>query len=742
MIRNSDCLGGSTFESTSTNTSENQKSSVQETASALVIAAADKAGMQGIDRERIDSIILRESGNSLFMQQQKKRDQQVNVRIEQLFQRVQEEDRKLPNWRTKMQKIVDQEIPNILAKRPIRSTCVVVDMDMFYFACHLLTQPELTDKPACVGGSMITTSNYVARKYGVRAAMAGHIGDALVKELSNGTEKLIHVKSDFALYKSKSAIVKQVLTEYDPNLKMYSLDEAFCDLAPYLVIKMTEMHLTHEEIRQRLIQRAADAEEKASIDRKAQSPKDMSDADSPWSESMDVLASFRPGSCLAAAADVVKEMRQRVFEATGGLTCSAGLAPNFMLAKIASDYNKPNGQCVVASDHESVTGFLYPQKCRKVPGIGRVCEKTLMAFGIQTVEALYRERALVRFLFKPATSSFLLRASLGCSSSNEKSSDDARAIHGQKGISRERTFQAGQSWSEVISRLEDIAQLLSSDMEKKKLWARTITMKVKLHTFDVYSRARSMPRGVFLQKGKDLFEQAVEVLRELRSEFKGKSFSVRLLGIRCNNFKGEEDSAQVDISKFFESKPKERSPTNHETARQNECSSILTPTKEARPSLIARKPQRAPRESLQTACRVEDEGTNDEIIEQASVTPDGTGTSHQSSSATTVSTPREAIIPSCPICAQLFPGASELELSQHVDRCLNSVSHMAEPQAPSVSCPVCNKQFSEQQNDLLNQHIDDCLSGREVRKLVREQTTMDTKATRATKKRRRISDYF
>eukprot|EP00543_Licmophora_paradoxa_P016276 CAMPEP_0202473048 /NCGR_PEP_ID=MMETSP1360-20130828/89727_1 /ASSEMBLY_ACC=CAM_ASM_000848 /TAXON_ID=515479 /ORGANISM="Licmophora paradoxa, Strain CCMP2313" /LENGTH=143 /DNA_ID=CAMNT_0049099793 /DNA_START=95 /DNA_END=522 /DNA_ORIENTATION=+ len=143
-------------------------------------------------------------------------------------------------------------------------------------------------------------------------------------------------------------------------------------------------------------------------------------------------------------------MRRRVRLATKGLTCSAGLAPNFMLAKIASDRNKPDGHCIVPPD---VLTFLHPLPVRKIPGIGRVTEKMLHALHIRTVKDLYQERAVVRYLFKPATASFLLRASLGCSSEESKDDDDdpnndAEDI-GRKGISRERTFSSGRSFPEV-----------------------------------------------------------------------------------------------------------------------------------------------------------------------------------------------------------------------------------------------------------------------------------------------------
>ena len=111
-------------------------------------------------------------------------------------------------------------------------------------------------------------------------------------------------------------------------------------------------------------------------------------------------------------------------------------------------------------DHESdVIPFLYPLPVRKVGGIGRVTEKTLQAFGIHTVQDMYQQRALVRFLFKPASAGSLLRASLGCSSRDGSMGDDNEDEEetGQKGISRERTFQSGKPFSEINAKLEEIA---------------------------------------------------------------------------------------------------------------------------------------------------------------------------------------------------------------------------------------------------------------------------------------------
>jgi DNA polymerase kappa len=538
-------LGG-TNQSGEQGVSIDVNSAVSQIASALVISACEKAGMQGIDRSKIDAIILRESGNSLYMKQQRRRDEQVNKRIEVMLQEMEKKQDKSGGdaWKRNIERELEIVVNESIRSRPSRSAYCVVDMDMFYMACELLTRPELHDKPCCVGGGLVTTSNYVARKYGVRSAMAGFIADKLVEELSGGKEKLIHVPSNFALYTEKAHQVRRVLSEYDPNLKAYSLDEACLNIGPYVSLRLQGK--THSDILELQAKRHESKDSEETF---------FEDGVETVARGDDPLAQYPPHVALRAANAVVQEMRQRVMEATGGLTCSAGLAPNFMLAKIASDRNKPNGQLAVGPSHEEVLAFLHPLPVRKVGGIGRVIEKLLQALGVVTVQDLYQQRAAVHVCFKPATAKFLLRAAVGCSSAGEAKDDDGNDEGvGRKGISRERTFASGRSWNEITEMLENIARKLAEDMQSKNLWARTITLKVKLHTFDVMSRSRTLLQGDCAHHPDELVLISSELLKEVKQHFKGASFSVRLLGIRCSNFQGEQersDTCQMNIKQYF-----------------------------------------------------------------------------------------------------------------------------------------------------------------------------------------------
>lgn len=650
--------------------------------------------MQGIDRHRINEIILRESAGSLYLEQQRKRDDKVNARIDRLREKLQT----TPQLSKLELQDIETRLQQHLSQRPHRSTSVVVDMDMFFMACELQERPEIpADQPCCVGGNMISTSNYAARRFGVRSAMAGWIGDKLVSELSNGRYKLLHVKSNFQLYKRKSAMVKDVLQEYDPNMKMYSLDEAYLDIGLYMAWKLERPDWDHVRVRQAMAKQQQEkdnsgGEDGNDTDRTVGDTETdavaldldesgMGDAAllSPSTSFMNVLHRYSSQECLDVASSIVEAMRRDVCIATGGLTCSAGIAANTMLAKIASDVNKPNGQKLVEPTHDAITSFLYPLPIRKVSGIGRVAEKILNAFDIQTVGDLYAKRGMLPLLFQPASTNFLLSTCVGCKGSRasdededeEHDTDNHDDAHGhQKGISRERTFLSGRPWTEVLSRLEDIGRLLSKDMRKKQLFARTITVKVKLHTFDCLSKSKSMSYGVLLQGGDEIVAQALELLRDVRSEHtagqkktKQQPFSVRLLGIRCSNLtKNRPTTPPLDQ---FLVKKTARSLTNTRSPVAADSSTNVSPTRSI-PSHRAVPPSAA--------------GTKKPIHPAfTTLTTDGrTKRSRSSSSAHTADTAIESMAMAesvaCPLCGKSFPISANAALNQHVDQCLSGDS--------------------------------------------------------------------
>jgi DNA polymerase kappa len=664
-----------------------------ESASALITSASAKAGMDGMDRTRIDEIILRESGTSKFMQQQRRRDAKVNQKIEEFQKRMKQATPTDYNTTPAL----EQRIHQWQSNQATRATCVVVDMDMFYMACELLDKPHLKNVPACVGQGMILTSNYAARKFGVRSAMPGWIGDKLVEELSNGRQRLAHVASNFDLYKQKSVQVVQVLKEFDPHLKSYSLDEAYLDLGPYLAIflkqREREEHSftsTHVGEEPKVSTSSWDHSRIAEVLRNDDGSREYDH----------VLRAVSNHTCRQALERVVHYMRNCVEQATGGLTCSAGMAPNFALAKIASDKNKPDGQCFVDPNH--VLEFVRPLAVRKIPGIGRVTEKILNACQITTMQDLYDQRGLVHWLFPPTTGVSLLKASVGCMGSSSggediegetQSSNSTKETEFQKGISRERTFSPNNCWTALNSKLEDIAQLLSEDMARKKMLAHTVTVKVKLDSFDVYSRSKSLGRGVYIQSRYELVAIAAPLLTQIRGEHhrvkENLTFSCRLLGIRCSNLVEEEEFSN----------------TPQETLDKFLCKSPLSTPKTASSYPIAAS------------------ASGKSIFKSVP----GTGTR--------------------PLDAYLSNESRQSERSRKAFAeitkvgSLDSTFDYPKEESQFVECPICQRKFPASENAVLNQHIDTCLNGSTVRQAVRDTKDISTDEEQP-KKRHRLTDWL
>ncbi|XP_043563330.1 DNA polymerase kappa [Chiloscyllium plagiosum] len=384
----------------------------------------NKAGMEGLDKEKINKIILEASKGSRFYENERKKEQQVNQRIEKLLQqKAQITEQHLK----KKQHQVEQLAIELEKSRDLSRTIVHIDMDAFYAAVEMKDAPELKDKPMAVGSmSMLSTSNYHARKYGVRAAMPGFIAKKLCPNL-------IIIPTNFAKYRATSKEVQEILMDYDPNFIPMSLDEAYLDITEHLQQRQN----WPEHKRTYYYHGEGDSKVKENMENFQRSTEDLGDI-SPilFEDSPPVL--LQQGSAQielpqtdpylqtngkeshqkdvivfgVTAEEAVREMRFRIEQKTK-LTASAGIAPNMMLSKVCSDMNKPNGQYRIPAERDAVMDFIKKLPIRKVPGIGKVTEKMLNALGITTCTQLYQQGALLSILFSESSSYHFLQISLG-----------------------------------------------------------------------------------------------------------------------------------------------------------------------------------------------------------------------------------------------------------------------------------------------------------------------------------------
>nr|XP_053768492.1 DNA polymerase kappa isoform X3 [Desmodus rotundus] len=185
----------------------------------------NKAGMEGLDKEKINKIIMEATKGSRFYENELKKEKQVNQRIKNMLQqKAQITSQQL----RKAQLQVDRCAMELEQSRDLTNTIVHIDMDAFYAAVEMRDNPELKDKPIAVGSSsMLSTSNYHARRFGVRAAMPGFIAKKLCPQLTI-------VPPNFDIYRAVSREVKEILADYDPNFMATSLDEAYLNITTHL----------------------------------------------------------------------------------------------------------------------------------------------------------------------------------------------------------------------------------------------------------------------------------------------------------------------------------------------------------------------------------------------------------------------------------------------------------------------------------------------------------------------------
>jgi DNA polymerase-4 len=229
---------------------------------------------------------------------------------------------------------------------------------------------------------------------------------------------------------------------------------------------------------------------------------------------------------LPTATETAQRIRQEIREETR-LTASAGVAPNKFLAKIASDWRKPDGLFVIRP-HE-VERFLPPLPVRKLPGVGPATEKALAEMGIAIVghlQALELSRLVERF---GSFGERLWQLARGI--------DDhpVVAFRPRKSLSAEDTFARDLTREEVADELARISEKVWSSIEKKALAGRTVT--VKLRTGDFRTLTRRLTPETPPATASELLGIALELLT--RFPF-AETSRFRLAGVGLSNFVGEE----------------------------------------------------------------------------------------------------------------------------------------------------------------------------------------------------------
>lgn len=238
-------------------------------------------------------------------------------------------------------------------------------------------------------------------------------------------------------------------------------------------------------------------------------------------------------------AEVVEQMRREVHQKTN-ITISAGIAANAKLAKICSNINKPNGQYVLPRDRASIMTFMRDLPTRQVNGIGRVLERELKEIGVNTCGDIYAHRQFLNPLFGEKTSEFLFNCYLGLGRTKIQPAED----YERKSVGTESTFSEMSDTIKLREKLRWTAEELEKDMKRAECKGRTLCLKIKLHTFEVYTRQAVTPRAICLAD--DLYNYSLPILAKLEQDMPG--MKLRLMGLRCTHL---VSTKKPDTMAFF-----------------------------------------------------------------------------------------------------------------------------------------------------------------------------------------------
>jgi DNA polymerase-4 len=228
-------------------------------------------------------------------------------------------------------------------------------------------------------------------------------------------------------------------------------------------------------------------------------------------------------------------IQKSIFEATG-LTCSIGVAPNKLIAKMASEFNKPNGISIV---HEAdLQTLIWPLACRKINGVGPKADEKLKGFGIHTIgELAAREPHWLVENFGKSYGAWLHEASWG---------RDDRPLETESepvSMSRETTFErdlhAVRDRAELGAVFTRLCEQVAADLQRKGYEGKTIGIKLRYDNFQAVTRDQTLTE--YTADAKHIRQVAGQCLKRV-----DLSRRLRLLGVRVGSLVKAGEAPAID----------------------------------------------------------------------------------------------------------------------------------------------------------------------------------------------------
>lgn len=220
--------------------------------------------------------------------------------------------------------------------------------------------------------------------------------------------------------------------------------------------------------------------------------------------------------------DIAKYIKNRVKKETG-LTISVGISYNKFLAKLASDWNKPDGLKIIRKN--MVPEVLFPLPIDKVHGLGKISAKKLKDIGIFTIEELYKlpQELLIQFFGKFGVEIYERIRGID--------KREVQILRERKSIGRETTLRTDtDDKNELGIYIKAFAKSIATTMQSKNIIGKSITVKIKTASFVNHTRSRTLTHYIFNED--DIYREAASILDEIELQEK-----IRLIGISISSLK-------------------------------------------------------------------------------------------------------------------------------------------------------------------------------------------------------------
>ena len=359
-----------------------------------------------------------------------------------------------------------------------------IDFDYFYAQCEEIRRPELKNIPSVVcvysgreeDSGVVSTCNYEARKYGVKAAMPIKLAKSKLKDVHS-----IFLPTDMLYYHEISNKAMRIIQNYGELFEQVSVDECYVDFT-----KITNSDFDDAKI---------------------------------------------------FAISLQKSIKDQI-----KLTCSIGVAPNKLIAKIASGINKPNGITVV--HQENAKQFMSNCKIDDIPGVGPKTSKKLESLGIKSVSDISSKSIFeLRDALGYKIATFLVNASNGIDYSQIKIRGTSKQIGKIVTLKKETT-----SLEQVRLTVETLCKSVFENLESKRQAFRVLTVILILENLQHVSFSRSLK--LYSASFDELNKNSLSILNEMVSNDSISIDNIRRMGIVISDLK--DISGQDSLLNYFE----------------------------------------------------------------------------------------------------------------------------------------------------------------------------------------------